>query len=199
MTYNSRDTSRREIFVGVSSCLLGNKVRYDADHRLDKNITELLGRYFTFLPLCPEIEVGMGVPRETVQLEGTPESPRMIGTESGEDWADRMNPFSARRVKQLDIQNLSGFILKASSPSCGPERVKLFDESGIVRQQAIGLFASALRRQFPDLPIEDEERLADPDQREKFVERVLAYRKLNQPTYKPDSTDEPTATQQNED
>lgn len=177
----------REIFVGVSSCLLGQRVRYDGDHRLDENISELLGRYFTFLPLCPEIEVGMSVPREIVRLEGVDgalEAPRMVGTDSGEDWTDRMNLFSANRVARSDVQNLSGFILKAKSPSCGPDRVKLYDQTGTFRQQATGLFANALRTQFPDLPIEAEASLAEADLREKFVERVLAYHRRGQPPVK---------------
>lgn len=198
MIDNSKDIRKREIFVGVSSCLLGNKVRYDGDHRLDKYVTEQLGRYFTFLPVCPEIEVGMGVPRETVQLEGpedTPKPARMIGADSRQDWTDRMNHYADRRVKRKDFQSLSGFILKARSPSCGMDRVKLYDQMGNVKKIGTGLFAATLKRQFPNLPIEDEDQLANPDLRQNFIERVIAYHLLHQP----DSDDRSPPYQQNED
>ena len=164
-----------QIVVGVSSCLLGYKVRYDGDHRLDQQIAEILDGNFTLLSVCPEVEAGMGVPREKVQLEGSLESPRMIGRDSQEDWTERMNHYCAKRIAQKDLQNLSGFILKARSPSCGIKKVKLFGESGAMRRIGTGLFAHALIRQFSDLPIIEDEHLANPELREKFIKQVLAY------------------------
>ncbi|MCK4572963.1 MAG: DUF523 domain-containing protein, partial [candidate division Zixibacteria bacterium] len=116
--------------IGISSCLLGREVRYDAGHKHDRYLTDILGRHVRFVPVCPEIEVGMGVPREAVQLEGVPESPRMIGTQTGIDWTVRMTRYAKRRVRQKDIADLCGFILKSRSPSCGMKRVKLYAGSG---------------------------------------------------------------------
>lgn len=192
MADKSDEIKSQEIFIGLSSCLLGHKVRYDGDHRLNQDLIEQLGRYFTFLPVCPEIEVGMGVPRETVQLEdpeNTPTSPRMIGTDSGKDWTVRMNRFSDQRVRQKDFQNLSGFILKARSPSCGMEHVKLYDPLGRIQKTGTGLFAAALRRQYPNLPIEDEDQLANHDLREQFIKQVIAYQKLKSGNKKKEKED----------
>jgi uncharacterized protein YbgA (DUF1722 family)/uncharacterized protein YbbK (DUF523 family) len=174
----SGESSGPEIRVGISSCLLGRKVRFDAGHKHDRYATDLLGHFVTFVPVCPEIEVGMGVPRESVRLVGDPENPLMVGSRSGEDWSGRMNAYARRRVKQKDLEGLSGFILKNRSPSCGMERVKVYIKPGTVERKGIGLFASALLTKFPDLPIEEEGRLTDAALRENFIERVFAYDRL---------------------
>jgi uncharacterized protein YbgA (DUF1722 family)/uncharacterized protein YbbK (DUF523 family) len=168
------------INVGISTCLLGQKVRFDGGHKRDRLITDILGEYFRFLPVCPELEVGMGVPREAVRLEGSPEAPRMIGNKTGEDWTDRMNSYSRKRVRERDIGELSGYILKNRSPSCGMERVKLYITDKNVQRVTSGLYAKALMEQYPLMPIEEEGRLHDVPLRENFIVRVFAYHRLQQ-------------------
>jgi uncharacterized protein YbgA (DUF1722 family)/uncharacterized protein YbbK (DUF523 family) len=166
------------IRVGISTCLLGQKVRFDGGHKRDRLITDILGPYFQFVPVCPELEVGMGVPREAVRLEGSPDAPTMVGNRTGEDWTDRMNRYSDRRVRQRDLRDLSGYILKKDSPSCGMERVKLYITDKNVQRITSGLFARALMVQYPHLPIEEEGRLHDDRLRENFIVRVFAYDRL---------------------
>jgi len=179
MTKNSHiESTYSDISIGISSCLLGRKVRFDAGHKHDRYVTDILGLFVKFVPVCPEIEVGMGVPRESVRLAGDPKDPRMIGSRSGEDWSMRMNSYSLRRVKQKDLSDLSGFIPKNRSPSCGMERVKVYINLDTVERKGTGLFASALLARFPDLPIEEEGRLTDAGLRENFIERVFAYNRL---------------------
>lgn len=166
------------IRIGISTCLLGQKVRFDAGHKRDRYITDILGQFFQFVPVCPELEVGMGVPRESVRLEGSPENLRMVGNKTGADWTERMNVYSGKRVAARDLQNLSGYILKKDSPSCGMERVKVYGESGMPHKSGRGLFAMHLLRRFPLLPVEEEGRLNDAAIRENFIERVFAYHNL---------------------
>ncbi len=172
------DESGLPIRVGLSSCLQGEKVRWDGGHKHDRYITDILGPYFEFVLVCPELEVGMGVPREPVHLEGSLEAPRMLGRKSGEDWTGRMNRFAERRVRQLAGLCLSGFILKKGSPSCGMERVPVRNESGMPSKQGRGLFAAVLLRRLPLLPVEEEGRLHDLRLRENFVVRVFAHHRL---------------------
>ncbi len=166
------------IRIGISTCLLGQKVRFDAGHKRDRYITDILGQFFQFVPVCPELEVGMGVPRESVRLEGSPDHPRMVGNKTGADWTDRMDAYSRKRVAARDLQHLSGYILKKDSPSCGMERVKVYGDSGMPQKSGRGLFAMHLLRRFPLLPIEEEGRLNDTAIRENFIERVFAYHSL---------------------
>jgi uncharacterized protein YbgA (DUF1722 family)/uncharacterized protein YbbK (DUF523 family) len=163
--------------VGISSCLLGYKVRFDAGHKQDRYITDILAPYFQFIPVCPEVEVGMPVPREAVQLEGSPETPRMVGNKTRTDWTDRMNKYSARRLKELEKKNLSGYILKKDSPSCGMERVRVY-QKGVPSRTGRGLYGGALIRHFPLLPVEEEGRLNDAGLRENFIVRIFAYHSL---------------------
>ncbi|HOZ08481.1 MAG TPA: DUF523 and DUF1722 domain-containing protein, partial [candidate division Zixibacteria bacterium] len=168
----------RPIKVGISTCLLGQKVRFDAGHKHDRYITDVLGGYFRFVPVCPELEVGMGVPRESVRLEGAPDAPRLVGTRSGADWTERMNRYARERTARPDLADISGYILKKDSPSCGLERVKVYPPSGMAERKGTGLFAAALRQRFPLLPIEEEGRLNDHRLRENFIVRVFAYDRL---------------------
>lgn len=168
------------IRIGISTCLLGQKVRFDAGHKRDRYITDILGQFFLFVPVCPELEVGMGVPREAVRLEGSPENPRMVGNKTGADWTKRMNAYGKKRVAARDLQNLSGYILKKDSPSCGMERVKIYSDSGMPQRSGRGLFALHLLCQFPLLPVEEEGRLNDAAIRENFIERVFAYHSLEE-------------------
>ncbi len=169
----------QKIKVGISACLLGDKVRFDSGHKHDRYITDTLGRFFAFVPVCPEIEVGMGVPRETVNLQGAAENPRMIGTKSGKDWTRGMKIFSEKRTAQLEKYKMRGYILKKDSPSCGMERVKLYPENGgPPARRGRGLYADALIRRYPLLPVEEEGRLHDIKLRENFIVRVFAYDRL---------------------
>ena len=168
------------IRVGISSCLLGKKVRFDGGHKRDRYLTDILGDYFKFVPVCPEIEVGMGVPREAVRLEGETESPRMVGNKTGQDWTDRMSQYVDRRVKRADIGGLRGFILKSRSPSCGMERVKVYPKPGSVAVKGVGLFARGLLETHPNLPVEEEGRLNDAGLRDNFIVRVFAYHRVRQ-------------------
>lgn len=177
---NRKKLLSRPIKVGISSCLLGAKVRFDAGHKKDRYITDILGQYFTFVPVCPELEVGMGVPRESVRLTGNPDNPRMTGNKTGEDWTDRMNKYSRERVNRRDLKGLSGYLLKKDSPSCGMERVKIYSSKGAPSKQAVGLFAGALIGRNPLLPIEEEGRLNDSRLRENFIIRVFAYHSLQE-------------------
>ena len=167
--------------IGVSACLIGRQVRYDGQHKRDAFLVDALGPFVDFVPVCPEVEVGMSIPREPVRLVGPARRPRMIGQRSGDDWTARMTTFSERRVDALAKESLSGYVLKKDSPSCGLSRVKLYpseDQDAAPDRGGEGLFAAALVRAFPHLPIEEEGRLNDAHLRESFIERVFAYHRL---------------------
>lgn len=166
--------------IGISACLLGQRVRYDGGDKRDSFLTETFGRYVEWVPVCPELEVGMGVPREPVRLEGLSSSPRMIAERSGKDWTEAMNRFAAKRVRDLGALGLSGYVLKKNSPSCGMERVRVYGKTGVPTRQGRGLFAAALMRGQSMLPIEEEGRLNDPKLRENFIERVFAFHRWQQ-------------------
>ncbi|HTY63559.1 MAG TPA: DUF523 and DUF1722 domain-containing protein [Acidobacteriota bacterium] len=163
-----------KIRLGISSCLLGNAVRYDGGHKLDRFIVETLGKYVEYVPVCPEVECGMPVPRESMRLEGDPESPRLITTRTRMDKTDQMMCWTKRRVLELEQEGLMGFIFKSDSPSSGMERVKIYNDSGMASRKGVGMFARAFMEHFPLLPVEEEGRLHDPALRENFVERIFA-------------------------
>jgi len=170
--------NKSDIKLGISSCLLGKNVRFDSGHKRDRYITDLLGQFVTFVPVCPEVEVGMGVPREAVRLIGDLNNPQMVGTQSEKDWTSKMNDYSRQRVLKKNLAGISGFILKSKSPSCGMERVKVYITPTRAEKKGVGLFAAALIKQFPHLPIEEEGRLNDAALRENFIEQVFAYNRL---------------------
>jgi uncharacterized protein YbgA (DUF1722 family)/uncharacterized protein YbbK (DUF523 family) len=169
--------SESEIRVGVSSCLLGEKVRFNGDHKKNVFVAEMLSAYVSWVPVCPEVEAGMGLPREPVRLIGEPDEVRMVGTRTGRDYTSLMSRFSHSRVRALEENDLCGYILKKDSPSCGMERVKIYPGAGPPLRRGTGLFAQELQRRFPLLPVEEEGRLNDPVLRENFIERVFAYRR----------------------
>lgn len=171
-----------EIRIGVSSCLLGEKVRYDGGHRLDRWVVDTLAAQVTIVPVCPEVEVGMSVPRETVRLEGDPAGPSMIASESGKDWTAPMNRWAEQRVHALEGEDLCGFVFKKNSPSCGLLGTKVFDAEGNPSPSGRGLFAAAFTRRFPLVPVVDEGRLQEPGGREEFMERVFALRRAKDAT-----------------
>jgi uncharacterized protein YbgA (DUF1722 family)/uncharacterized protein YbbK (DUF523 family) len=166
------------IRIGVSSCLLGAEVRYDGGHKRDRFLTDVLARHVEFVPVCPELEAGMGVPRPPVRLVRAGNEVRMVETASGRDHTARMRAFASRRVAALRGLDLCGWVLKRDSPSCGMERVKVYEPGVPGRREGQGLFAQALMAALPHLPVEEEGRLLDPALRENFVERVFAYRRL---------------------
>jgi uncharacterized protein YbgA (DUF1722 family)/uncharacterized protein YbbK (DUF523 family) len=164
------------IVIGVSACLLGEPVRYDGGHKHDRYITDTLGEFFSFVPVCPEVGAGLPVPREAMRLEGDPSAPRLVTGRSRVDLTERMLAFCASKVKELEGEGLSGFIFKKGSPSSGLFRVKVYNKGAAVAKGS-GLFAAALVRHFPRLPVEEEGRLNDPVIRENFIERVFSYRR----------------------
>jgi len=167
-----------EIRIGISACLLGEKVRFDGGHRRDAFITDLLGKFVTFLPVCPEVDIGLGTPREAVHLVRASGGIRLLGTKSRADHTEAMQRYATRKLRELEALDLSGYIFKKDSPSCGVERVRVSDGNGVTTKPARGLFAEAFLARFPFLPVEEEGRLRDPRRRENFIERVFAYRRL---------------------
>lgn len=162
-----------KIKLGISTCLLGEKVRYDGNHQLDPFLTGTLSQFVEYVPVCPEVEVGLGVPREPIRLEGDPDAPRLVAVTSRKDLTERMLTWASSRVGELAEEELSGFVFKAKSPSSGLLRVKVYDAKGIPKKQGVGLFARAFVERFPLLPVEEAERLHDPGLRESFIERVF--------------------------
>lgn len=165
--------------LGISTCLLGQPVRFDGGHKGNAFLTSGLGRYVEWVPVCPELEVGMGVPREPVQLVQIAGETHMIAVESGRDWTGVMNRYAHRRGEELAGEDLCGYVLKNHSPSCGMGHVKLYcaDLQSPTRQGR-GLFAAALLERYPALPVEEAERLGNPVSREHFVERIFAEHRL---------------------
>jgi uncharacterized protein YbgA (DUF1722 family)/uncharacterized protein YbbK (DUF523 family) len=162
--------------IGVSSCLLGRKVRYDGEHKRDAFLADVLSPFVEWVPVCPELELGLGVPREPIRLVGRPSAPRLVAERSGKDHTDPMRVFAEGRVAELEALDLSGFVLKKDSPSCGMERVQVHPlRGGPPRRVGRGAFAAVLIDRMPLLPVEEEGRLHDPALRESFVERVFAY------------------------
>lgn len=180
------DHSATRLRLGISACLLGEKVRYDGGHKRDYFLTEIFGPFVEWVPVCPELEIGMGVPREPVRLTGHADRPSMIAERSGKNWTVAMRRFSARRAGELKRLNLSGYVLKKDSPSCGIERVKIYSPKGVTRDGR-GLFATALMNELPLTPVEEEGRLNDPLLRENFIERVFAYRRWQETAAGPKS------------
>jgi uncharacterized protein YbgA (DUF1722 family)/uncharacterized protein YbbK (DUF523 family) len=169
------------IKIGISACLLGEEVRFDGGHKRDRFITDVLGPHVDWVSICPEVEMGLGTPRETLRLV-RPDGPgglRMLTTRTGVDHTDAMNRWAGKRLEALAREeNLCGYILKKDSPSCGMERVKTYGAQGMPERSGRGLYADALLRRFPTLPVEEEGRLSDPRLRENFIERIFARRRL---------------------
>lgn len=167
------------IRVGISACVLGHEVRYDGQHKEDRYLTGTVARFVEFVPVCPEVEVGMGIPRETIRLERRDgAATRLVAPRSGTDHTAAMQRYARERVRALRELGLCGFVLKRGSPSCGMERVKVYGESGAPRRNGRGMFAAALLEACPQLPVEEDGRLNDPRLRENFFVRLFAYRRL---------------------
>ncbi len=168
--------------IGISACLLGEEVRYDGGHKRDDFLMGTVAPFVEWVSVCPEVESGMSVPRPTVRLERPPAGAgaelRLIDPKSGADHGPAMRKYSVRRVAALAKEDLDGYVLKKDSPSCGFERVRIYNQSGMPERKGVGLFAAELLERLPLLPVEDEGRLNDPGIRENFFTRVFAYRRL---------------------
>ena len=174
------DGARPRPRVGISRCLVGDEVRYDGTHRLDENVIALLGPYVDWVPVCPEVEIGMGTPREPIQLVASTdgvasmgERVSLLGITSGEDWTERMQTWARDRARELAQLELSGYVFKARSPSCGIDDVVVHTVES--ERRGRGLFAQALIDALPDLPVTDEAALTDAAARARFLERVLQH------------------------
>jgi uncharacterized protein YbgA (DUF1722 family)/uncharacterized protein YbbK (DUF523 family) len=163
--------------LGISRCLLGDEVRFDGGHKKDSFLTDVFGRYVEWVPVCPEVEAGLGTPREAMRLVGDPQNPRLVTIKSGTDHTRALETLTKNRIAQLMELDLSGYVFKKGSPSCGIERVRLYNEHGIPNRNGVGLFARAFIEQFPLTPVEEEGRLCEPTLRENFIERVFCYRR----------------------
>jgi uncharacterized protein YbgA (DUF1722 family)/uncharacterized protein YbbK (DUF523 family) len=166
-----------KINLGISTCLLGENVRFDGGHKLDRYLKDTLGQYVEYVPVCPEVECGFGVPRESFRLVGDPDTPRLVTTRTNQDHTERMTAWAKRRVKELAKEDLCGYIFKSGSPSSGMERVKVYDPNGVPAKVGVGLFARIFMDHFLLLPVEEEGRLHDPTLRENFIERIFALKR----------------------
>jgi uncharacterized protein YbbK (DUF523 family) len=166
------------IRVGISACLLGQKVRYDGGHKRNDPLLDFLGTHVVWVPVCPEVEMGLGTPRPPMRLVRVKAGIRMITIETRVDHTTTLETWAETRLDELARATLCGYVLKKDSPSCGVQGVKVFDETGKYTSAGRGLFAEALLRRWPQLPVEDEGRLADPRIRQDFLQRVLRYRRL---------------------
>jgi uncharacterized protein YbgA (DUF1722 family)/uncharacterized protein YbbK (DUF523 family) len=166
-----------KIKLGISTCLLGENVRFDGGHKLDRYLTDTLGQFVEYVPVCPEMECGFGVPRESFRLVGDPQNPRLVTSRTNQDHTERMTAWAEKRVEELETEDLCGYIFKGGSPSSGMERVKVYDSNGVPSKVGVGLFARAFMNHFPLLPVEEEGRLHDPRLRENFIERIFALKR----------------------
>ena len=161
--------------LGISRCLLGEPVRYDGGHKLNPFLTDVLGQHVEWVPVCPEVEAGFGTPREAMRLVDDMAEPRLLTVRSHQDHTGRMRRYAKTRVRELHALNLSGYVFKKDSPSCGTRRVRVYARDGRLLGTGKGLFAEAFQRAFPLTPIEEEGRLRDQGLRENFIERVFGY------------------------
>jgi uncharacterized protein YbgA (DUF1722 family)/uncharacterized protein YbbK (DUF523 family) len=168
---------KEKIKLGISSCLLGEKVRFDGGHKFDPFLVNTLGQFVDYVPVCPEVESGFPVPREAFRLVGDPAAPRLITRQSKVDATAQMERWIETKLPLLEKENLCGFIFKSKSPSSGMERVKVYNEKGMAAKNGVGIFARALMERLPLLPVEEEGRLQDIDLRENFIVRIFAYRR----------------------
>lgn len=169
---------KQKIKVGVSTCLLGENVRYDGGHKRDRFITGTLSEYFEFVPVCPEYECGLGIPRESMHLEVPASAPRLVTSKTRRDMTDQMTSWAEGRLVDLEKEDLCGFIFKSKSPSSGMERIKVFTAEHQPAGSSAGVWARMYMEHFPLIPVEDEGRLNDPALRENFIERVFVMKRF---------------------
>jgi len=169
-----REGESEKIRIGVSACLLGEEVRFDGGHKRDLFLTDILGPFVDWVPVCPEVDIGLGIPRATIRLVGEPTAPRLVVEKTGEDLTTRMRSYAEHKTRELGALGLHGYVLKRASPSCGLFRVRVYHPNGMPSTAGRGLYADALVQRFPLLPVEEEGRLTDAGIRENFIERVFA-------------------------
>ena len=163
--------------LGISRCLLGDEVRFDGGHKRDNFLTDVLGPYVEWVPVCPEVEAGLGTPREAMRLVGDSAHPRLLTIKSGRDHTRVLEKMTTGRLAELGNLDLSGYVFKRGSPSCGVERVRVYTEQAMPSHNGVGIFARAFIEHFPLIPVEEEGRLCDAPLRENFIERVFGYRR----------------------
>jgi len=175
MSDEKKRSEEPTIRLGVSTCLLGEEVRYDGGHKLDQFLVNTLGSFVEWVPVCPEVEIGLPTPRESMRLVGDPETPRLIAPKSGQDYTERMQTWARERLEELAAVKLHGFIFKKNSPSSGLFRVRVYDQNGMPQRVGTGIFPRELMKRFPLIPLEEEGRLHDMPLRENFIERIFVY------------------------
>jgi uncharacterized protein YbgA (DUF1722 family)/uncharacterized protein YbbK (DUF523 family) len=168
--------------VGISSCILGENVRYDGGHQLDRFLRDILGRYVEFVPVCPEVECGLNVPREAMRLIDVDGAVRLMTQKTKIDMTDRMEQWMTGRLEELRSLQLCGFIFKAKSPSSGLKRIKVYTDKGGARHDGTGIFAGGFTRAFPLVPAEEDGRLHDANLRENFIERIFVMQRWHATT-----------------
>jgi len=174
------ETEHAKIKIGISTCLLGRKVRYDGNHSHDRYLTQTLGMFTEYVPVCPEVECGMPTPREAVRLRGNPESPRLVTQKTGIDKTAMMETWIPGKLAELEKENLCGFIFRSKSPSSGLYRIRVYGDDDKVRKTGTGIFARAFTRHFPRIPVEEAGRLHDPLLREHFIEKIFSLQRWRQ-------------------
>jgi len=174
---SNTDSGDRPIKIGISACLLGCPVRFDGGHKLDLFLKDTLGSFVDYVPVCPEAELGLGVPREPLRLEGSPGAPRLVTVRTKKEYTAPMTAWARGRAAALEREDLCGYIFKSRSPSCGMERVKVYQDGGGMSKSGAGLFVRIVMEHFPLLPVEEEGRLHDPELRENFIERIFVMRR----------------------
>ena len=162
-----------KIKIGISTCLMGEPVRWNGGHARDRYLTDILGQYVEYVPVCPEVECGMGVPRETLRLVGNPDNPNLVTSKTNVDHTRRMTEWARKRVKELEKKNLCGFIFKKNSPSSGLYRVPVKNFKGMPQKKGQGIFARVFTEHFPLVPVEEDGRLHDVKLRETFIEQIF--------------------------
>ncbi len=173
-------TAAAPLRLGISSCLLGQEVRFDGGHKRDRFLADTFGAFVEWVPICPEVEAGFGTPREAMRLVDRDGRLRLVTVKTHVDLTEQLERSAQKRVTKLDAAGLSGYVLKKDSPSCGLFRVKVYAEHGVPARSGRGLFATALTTRLPHLPVEEEGRLEDPRLRENFIERVFAFKRLTE-------------------
>ena len=180
MSSHGTNTGDPKIRLGISTCLLGEKVRFDGGHKLDRFLTNTLGLYVEWVPVCPEVEMGLPTPRESMRLVGGASAPRLVAPKSGTDYTEQMKAWACGRLDQLAEVKLHGFVFKKDSPSSGLFRVKVYNEHGMAERNGTGMFPREVMNRFPLLPLEEEGRLNGMGLRENFIEQVFAYYRWTQ-------------------
>lgn len=172
------EQSHPTLRLGVSACLMGSAVRFDGGHSRDKLLLGPVSAFAKYVPVCPEVEIGLGTPRPTIRLQRIRESVQLMRPHDGANLTAKMREWAERRVDQIEEMDLSGYVLKKDSPTCGMERVRVYDENGSPSRDGRGIFAEVLMRRMPLLPVEEDGRLHDSRLRENFFERAFAYDRL---------------------